>query len=118
MGDASTDCLFCKIIQGDIPAKIVYDDELVLAFEDIDPKAPTHLLIIPKQHIATMNDLNVEHNAVIGHMFQVAKQLAKDQGFDEKGYRVVMNCNRDGGQAVYHIHLHLLGGRQMLWPPG
>jgi len=112
------DCLFCKILAREIPADILYEDEQVLAFSDIDPKAPTHALIIPKIHISTINDLTEEHNALIGHMFQVAKKIAKTKGYAEDGYRVVMNCNRGGGQAVYHIHLHLLAGRQMQWPPG
>ncbi len=113
-----SDCLFCKILNGDIPSKIAYEDDLVIAFDDIHPQAPTHKLIIPREHIETVNDLIPPHNQLIGHMVYVAKQLAKDLEIDENGYRILMNCNRHGGQAVYHIHLHLLGGRQMHWPPG
>lgn len=112
------DCLFCQIINGDIPSKIVYQDDTVLAFEDINPQAPTHCLIIPKQHITTINDLEPEHAELIGYMTLTAKQLANDQGLADDGYRLVFNCNEQGGQSVFHIHLHLLGGRSMQWPPG
>ena len=112
------DCLFCKIINKSIPAKIVYEDELAIAFEDINPQAPIHILIIPKQHIATINDINSEHNSLMGHLVQIAKQLASEFNISEDGYRILMNCNIHGGQAVFHIHLHLLGGRQLNWPPG
>ena len=112
------DCLFCKIINGDIPSNILYKTDSVLAFKDIDPQAPHHILIIPKKHIPTLNDLNPANNNIIGDMFIAAKKLAMDLGISESGYRVVMNCNADAGQAVFHIHLHLLGGRQMTWPPG
>lgn len=112
------DCLFCKIALGEIPAKLLYQDEYVIAFADINPQAPTHLLVVPKQHISTINEVNQANSALIGHMVQVATQLAKDAKIHENGYRVVMNCNSAGGQAVYHIHCHLLGGRQMSWPPG
>jgi len=111
-----SDCLFCKIIQGDIPSDPVYEDELIYAFNDINPQAPTHVLIIPKAHIATLND--VDNSDILGHMMLMAKVLAKELELDEDGYRVAMNCNPAGGQEVYHIHLHLLGGRQMTWPPG
>ncbi len=114
----TTNCLFCKIIRKEIPAKIVYDDDKVIAFEDINPQAPHHLLILPKEHIPTVNDLMAKHNELMGHMIQVAKKLAKDYGIDEKGYRLVFNCNKDAGQAVHHIHMHFLGGRKMGWPPG
>lgn len=113
-----TDCLFCKISRGDIPANIVYEDDDVLAFNDIDPKAPCHQLIIPRKHIATINEIDTGDQALIGKLVLTARSLAKQQGFAEGGYRLVMNCNADGGQAVYHIHLHLLGKRQMQWPPG
>ena len=113
-----TDCLFCKMVSGDIPPDIVYEDDEVLAFNDINPQAPTHVLIIPKKHIATLNEASDEDTQVLGRLNIVAAQLAKKLGFAEDGYRVVMNCNADGGQAVYHIHLHLLGGRSMAWPPG
>lgn len=114
----STSCLFCKIIKGDIPAKMLYRDDKVIAFEDIQPQAPTHVLIIPHEHIPTLNDLTVDHNELVGHLFQTAKKIAAKKGLSEPGYRVVMNCNGEGGQAIYHIHLHLLAGRQMSWPPG
>lgn len=112
------DCLFCKIAKGELESKIVYQDEKVLAFEDIDPKAPHHILIIPKDHIATVNDIASNQAELIGHMVLTAKQLASELNIAEEGYRLVMNCNAGGGQAVYHIHMHLLGGRAMHWPPG
>ena len=114
----NTECIFCKIIEGKLASNVTYEDELVIAFEDVNPQAPVHQLIVPKEHIATINDLLADHNHLIGHMFQTAKKLAKDYHIDIDGYRVVMNCNEKGGQAVYHIHLHLLGDRQMHWPPG
>ena len=112
------DELFLKIINREIPADIIYETDELLAFRDIDPQAPTHILIIPKQLIPTVNDLDPQHSELIGKMFLVAKELADLEGFAEEGYRLVMNCGKQGGQAVYHIHLHLLGGRQMEWPPG
>lgn len=112
------DCLFCKIAHGQIPAKLIHEDETVVAFADINPQAPVHLLVVPKQHITTINDLNQSNQDVISHMILTATQLAKSQNLSEKGYRLVLNCNSEGGQAVYHIHCHLLGGRQMSWPPG
>lgn len=112
------DTLFDKIIRRDIPADIVYEDDDVLAFRDINAQAPVHVLFIPKKSIATLNDLGVEDAAVIGKLFLAATSWAKAQGFADNGYRCVMNCNKDGGQTVYHIHLHLLAGRQMHWPPG
>lgn len=112
------DCIFCKIVAGEIPAKVVFEDDQVLAFEDLNPQAPTHVLVIPKQHIATLNDLTAENASVIGHMARVAAQIARDRGFAENGYRTVMNCNHDGGQTVYHVHMHVLGGRALSWPPG
>lgn len=112
------DCLFCKIVKGEIPAKITYRDDLVIAFADINPQAPHHLLIVPHQHIATLNDLLPENNALVGHMMQTAKKLAQQLQIEEAGYRVVMNCNAGAGQTVFHIHLHLLGGRHFTWPPG
>lgn len=113
-----SDCLFCKIITKTIPATIVHEDDHVVAFRDIAAKAPTHILVIPKKHIATLNDLNNDDKHLLGHMIFIAKQLASSEGLADDGYRLVMNCNEDGGQSVYHIHLHLLGGRQMSWPPG
>lgn len=111
-------CLFCKIVNGKIPADIVYDDDKVVAFSDIDPQAPIHLLIIPRQHIARINDIVQEDAALIGHIHLVAVELAKKFSIDEAGFRLVNNCNDDGGQAVDHLHFHLLGGRKMNWPPG
>ncbi|OQY19905.1 MAG: histidine triad nucleotide-binding protein [Desulfobacteraceae bacterium 4572_35.1] len=111
-------CLFCKIVAGVIPADKVYEDELVVAFKDIDPQAPVHLLIIPRKHIARITDITDEDNLLIAHIHQVAVMLAKDFDIAEPGFRLVNNCNEDGGQAVYHLHYHLLGGRKMAWPPG
>ena len=113
-----SDCLFCKMVSGEIEPDKLYEDDEVMAFRDISPQAPTHVLVIPKQHIATLNDLDSDNAAVLGKMAFVASQLAKQEGFAEQGYRTVMNCNADGGQAVFHIHLHLLGGRPLGWPPG
>lgn len=111
-----TDCLFCKMVAKEIEPDIVYEDEKVLAFRDIHPKAPTHILVIPKQHVATLNDL--EDQQLAGHLLQTVAQLADFEGIAETGYRTVINCNNAGGQEVYHLHLHLLGGRQMTWPAG
>ncbi|GAB0152523.1 histidine triad nucleotide-binding protein [Marinobacterium sp. BA1] len=111
------DCLFCKILEGEIPAERVYEDDQVIAFRDINPQAPFHCLIIPRKHIATLNDIADEDREVVGHMIQVASKIAQQQGFDQDGYRTVFNCNTHGGQTVYHIHLHLLGGKPMGWPP-
>jgi len=113
-----TDCLFCKIIQGDIPGDIVYQDDDVLAFNDVNPQAPTHILIIPKKHIATTNDAQAEDAAVLGKLMLTASRIAADNGFADDGYRMVTNCNELAGQTVFHIHLHLLAGRAMHWPPG
>lgn len=113
-----SECLFCQIINGDIPSNIVYQDDTVLAFEDIHPQAPTHCLIIPKQHITTINDLQSDDAYLIGYMTLTAQKLAKDYKLANNGYRLVFNCNEQGGQSVFHIHLHLLGGRSMQWPPG
>lgn len=110
-------CLFCKIISREIPTDILYEDEEIVAFPDINPTAPVHILIIPKKHISSSDDLNEENSYLIGKIFLVAKKLAKDMAL-EKGYRVVNNCKEDGGQSVDHIHFHLLGGRKMLWPAG
>lgn len=112
------DCIFCKIINGELPSKVVYEDDHVLAFHDLSPQAPTHVLIIPKKHIATLNDLQEEDAALVGRLQLTAARLAKEFGFAEEGYRVVMNCNEAGGQTVWHIHMHLLGGRALTWPPG
>ena len=112
------DCLFCKIIDGDIPGDIVYETDSVLAFNDINPTAPVHVLIIPKEHIATLNDLEEKHTQTIGELILAAKKIASDKGISESGYRTVFNCNKDAQQTVFHIHLHLIAGRQMTWPPG
>jgi len=111
------DCLFCKIVAGAIPARKLYEDDQVFAFHDIGPQAPVHFLVIPKRHIATLNDLSEADRALTGHMLFTAQRLAKELGC-EAGFRVVMNCNAQGGQTVYHIHMHVLGQRQMHWPPG
>lgn len=111
-------CLFCSIIDGKIPAKILYEDELLVVIEDIAPQAPHHYLLIPRQHIATTNDLNEGHRQLVGHVFVVAAKLAKQFGFDEQGFRVVNNCMEGAGQTVWHLHFHLLGGRTLHWPPG
>jgi len=113
-----TDCLFCKIVSGEIPGDIVYENNSVLAFNDINPIAPVHVLIIPKEHIATINDLEEEHTQTMGELFLAAKKIASEKGFSESGYRTVFNCNKDAQQTVFHIHLHLIAGRQMTWPPG
>ena len=113
-----SDTIFGKIIAREIPADIVYETDEVLAFRDINPQAPTHILIIPKREIATLNDLAPEDAPLIGQLFLAARRIAADLGVAESGYRTVMNCNRDGGQDVFHIHLHLLAGRRMGWPPG
>ncbi|MCH8497902.1 MAG: histidine triad nucleotide-binding protein [Marinobacter sp.] len=109
--------IFDKIIRREIPADIVYEDDLSLAFRDINPQAPVHLLIIPKKPIATINDIATDDRELVGHLFYVARTLAADMGFAEEGYRVVMNCNEQAGQTVFHIHLHLLAGKPLGWPP-
>ena len=106
-------CVFCKIVKGELPAKVVYEDELVMAFHDINPQAPVHILVIPKEHIPTLNDLEERHRELIGHIFLVIKRIAKEQRIDQSGYRVLVNCNRDGGQEIYHLHFHLLGGKPL-----
>ena len=113
-----TDCIFCKIISGDIPGDIIYQNDDVLVFRDLNPQAPTHVLVIPKKHISTINDLQPEDAELVGKMFLAARKIAKDEGIAEPGYRTVMNCNAGAGQTVFHIHLHVLGGRGMNWPPG
>ncbi len=114
-----TDCIFCKIIARKIPSKIIYEDDLAVAFEDINPQAPVHTLVIPKKHIPTVLGLKEgEDDHLIGHLFKVANKIARDKGIAERGFRLVTNCNAESGQTVYHIHLHLLGGRIMHWPPG
>ncbi|WP_274651915.1 histidine triad nucleotide-binding protein [Paenibacillus humicola] len=107
------DCIFCKIVEGSVPSRKVFENERILAFHDIQPAAPVHILIIPKAHIPTMNDVAAEHDALMAEIFTVARQIAAEQGIAESGYRLVNNCNADGGQVVYHLHLHLLGGRKL-----
>lgn len=111
-------CLFCNIATKEIPATITYEDEKVMAFKDINPKAPTHILIIPRKHIATINDLTPEDYPLVGELYRVAQKITHDLNIQEVGYRTVMNCNKGGGQEIFHIHLHLLGGRDLHWPPG
>jgi histidine triad (HIT) family protein len=111
-------CIFCQIAEKKKPAKIVYEDDRIIAFEDINPQAPVHTLIIPKKHISTNLDIEAEDNTLIGHLFQVANKIAIDRGIAERGFRLVMNCNPESGQTVFHIHLHVIGGRFMHWPPG
>jgi histidine triad (HIT) family protein len=111
-------CLFCRIVAGDIPAARVFEDERVVAFADINPQAPMHLLVIPREHIPTLNELRPQHDALVGAMLRCAAQLASERGYAERGYRTVFNCNSDAGQTVFHVHLHVLGGRSFGWPPG
>lgn len=118
MSESNTDCVFCKILAGDIPADIIYESDRAIAFRDINPQAPTHVLIIPRQHIATINEITEDDHAVIGSLYLAAQEIARQEGCAEQGYRVVMNCNEAAGQTVFHIHLHLLGGRSLSWPPG
>ena len=113
-----SDCLFCKIIAGAIPGHLVHEDKDLVAFKDINPQAPLHVLIVPRQHIATLNDLGPNKDDLIGMMVRRAAALAKQHGYSERGYRTILNCNRDAGQTVFHIHLHLLAGRVFGWPPG
>lgn len=112
------DCLFCRVIAREIPGQVVFEDDELLAFKDINPQAPLHVLIVPKRHIATLNDLTPGDDVLIGKMFRRAAVLAKDAGYADRGYRTVFNCNREAGQSVFHIHLHVLGGRGLAWPPG
>lgn len=111
-------CLFCRIVAGEVPAAIVYQDDRLVAFKDINPQAPGHVLVIPRRHVSTLNDLSAEDDALVGEMVRRAAAIARDLGFSDRGYRMVFNCNAEAGQTVFHIHLHLLGGRRMTWPPG
>ncbi|MCU7880762.1 MAG: histidine triad nucleotide-binding protein [Candidatus Thiodiazotropha sp. (ex Lucinoma aequizonata)] len=113
-----SDCLFCKFVSGEIQPNKVFEDDDLLAFRDINPQAPTHILIIPKRHISTLNDLNSDDASLVGKLTLTAKNVAQAEGIDVAGYRTVINCNENAGQSVFHIHLHLLGGRPMAWPPG
>ncbi len=112
------ECLFCKIVQGKIPARIVHQDEDVVAFEDIEPQAPVHLLVVPRKHVPTLNDLSEADDALTGRLLRVAAKLAKDRGIAESGWRATVNVNRDAHQLVFHVHLHVMGGRKFGWPPG
>jgi len=111
-------CIFCQIRDRKLPAKLVYEDELAVAFEDLNPQAPTHILVIPRKHIATLNDLKPEDETLVGHLLTVGKAIATERGIAQSGWRAVLNCNSDAGQTVFHLHLHVLGGRKMHWPPG
>jgi histidine triad (HIT) family protein len=113
-----THCIFCRIASGDIPSTVVYDDEHVVAFRDLNPHAPTHVLVVPRKHIATLNDLVPEDAELVGRMYLAAREVARIDGVAESGYRTVFNCNADAGQTVFHLHMHVLGGRSMVWPPG
>ncbi len=112
------ECLFCRIVRGELPAQIVHETDAVIAFRDLHPQAPTHVLVIPRRHIATLNDLTADDAPLMGEIALAAQEVARLEGIAERGYRTIMNCNLAGGQTVYHIHLHVLGGRQMTWPPG
>ena len=113
-----TNCLFCKILAGEISAEIVYESDSAIAFRDINAQAPTHILIIPRKHISTINDIEKDDQSVIGSLYSAAREIAVTEGIAEQGYRTVMNCNEAAGQTVFHIHLHLIGGRRLGWPPG
>jgi histidine triad (HIT) family protein len=113
-----TNCIFCRIASGDIPANVVYQDDQVVAFRDLNPQAPTHVLVVPRRHVATLNDLGETDAELVGRMYLAARQIAADEGVAERGYRTVFNCNAEAGQSVFHLHLHVLGGRPMGWPPG
>lgn len=112
------DCIFCRIVNKQIPSRIVYEDDSILAFHDIDPKAPVHVLVIPKQHISSVNEVTQENSQVIAHLFANLPKIAEKLGIKDSGYRVVINCGKDAGQAVNHLHYHVLGGRSLTWPPG
>ncbi len=113
-----TDCIFCKIVAGEIPSDRVHEGEQVIAFRDLNPQAPTHVLVIPRRHVATLEDLTPDDGDLLAEMFTVARKVAATDGIAERGYRTVFNCRDEGGQEVHHLHLHVLGGRQMTWPPG
>ncbi len=113
-----SDCLFCRIVAGQVPAKLIHDDAHCVGFLDINPQAPTHALFVPKRHVPTINDATMEDRELLGHLLVSAAKYAREQGFADAGYRLALNTNRDGGQTVFHIHLHLLGGRPLTWPPG
>jgi histidine triad (HIT) family protein len=112
------DCLFCRIIAGEIPSERVYEDDRIVAFTDINPQAPMHVLVVPRVHVDTLNELTGDHDALVGEMVRRGAALARARGFDGSGFRTVFNCNAHAGQTVFHIHLHVLGGRALAWPPG
>lgn len=112
------DCLFCRVVAGEIPATIVHQDERLVSFRDIRPQAPLHVLVVPRRHIGTLNDLTQGDDQLVGEMLRRAAAIAREHGVDERGYRTVFNCNADAGQTVFHIHLHVIGGRSLGWPPG
>ncbi len=111
-------CLFCRIVSGEIPSKTLYEDARLIAFADIAPQAPFHILVVPREHIATLNDLTPAHDGLVGEMVRRGSRLAAEHGYASSGYRTVFNCNADAGQAVFHLHLHVLAGRKLAWPPG
>jgi histidine triad (HIT) family protein len=111
-------CIFCEIIERKRPVKLLYEDEFAVAFEDINPQSPVHALVVPKKHIPTNLDIGEEDRTLIGHLFRIANKIAREKGIADRGFRLVMNCNAESGQTVFHIHLHILGGRSMHWPPG
>ena len=111
-------CLFCRIVAGEIPAARVYEDERLVAFNDINPQAPMHVLVVPRAHVATLNDLEAGHDGLVGEMVRRAAAIASERGYAAGGFRTVFNCNADAGQTVFHLHLHVLGGRRLGWPPG
>jgi histidine triad (HIT) family protein len=111
-------CLFCRIASGELPAKLIHQDDTLVAFHDIHPQAPVHVLIVPRRHIATLNEISAEDDELVGAMLRRASVIARDLGIATRGYRTVFNCNREAGQTVFHLHLHVLGGRPMHWPPG
>lgn len=111
-------CIFCKILAGELPGRLVYEDDVCIAFDDINPQAPVHVLIVPREHIPTFNDLKENNTEMLGHLCMVINKIAEIKKIKESGFRVVINCNPAGGQMVYHLHIHVMGGRQMSWPPG
>lgn len=113
-----SDCLFCRIVAGEIPSNLIHEDDHCVAFEDVGPQAPTHVLVVPREHIASMNDLSQDHEQLAGHLLLVAMKVARQRGHGESGYRTVINCQEGAGQSVFHLHVHVLGGRRFSWPPG
>jgi len=113
-----SDCIFCKVAHGEIPADKIYEDDKVIVFNDINPQSPVHFLVIPKEHISSIKEIDENNVSIISHIVLIIKKIAKEKGLDEKGYRIINNCGEYGGQTVEHLHFHVLGGRQLLWPPG